>query len=222
MMFPPAALDVGDVSFGSDGAELGDDETANSSGMSFRLGLSPDVRMDVDRRSRRAGVVAENEATKVFGPGPSSPDNNQAAMLVLQMQLAGMNEIREERDSLRRALEEARSRDEEATAERDALRAERDNVQIQLDQIAIEKNMLQDIAQEERVSRVEAEDIARAVSLRDANLRKRLKGEGMRAAAAEWMNAAEALRLEVERIRGERTLLDVLSVSAKTAAAIAA
>ncbi|KAH7100200.1 hypothetical protein BKA62DRAFT_771703 [Auriculariales sp. MPI-PUGE-AT-0066] len=210
IMFPtqPGTINMADSSFS------GESHSKTMSPLKLNISTTGEHIMDVDGAD---DVPESDEEDNPFAP--RSPDEKQAAVLVLQMQLAALNNIREERDALRSQLQQMTDQERSGVDERDGLRTELDAMQTARNDAELSRRMFEVIAQEERLARVAAEDAARAVSQRDADLRARLKSEAMRLAAAEWSATATALRAEVERLQADRGVLGVMGQTAATVAA---
>ncbi|EJD43176.1 hypothetical protein AURDEDRAFT_114830 [Auricularia subglabra TFB-10046 SS5] len=190
VMFPSPPTDAAaDASFG--------DITATSP-------IRPD---DVSTQGEE--LDEEADAQQLFGP--ADPDERQAAVMLLQMQLAALEGVREERDALRAEREELLAARQRAEDEERA------------------RMMQEEVAQEERVARVAAEERAseeaQRVSEAQSAIREmqgRLRAEAARGAAAEWRAAVDMLRAELERVKAEREVLDVVRDCAAIAAAASA
>lgn len=190
VMFPTPPPDAaGDASFG--------DITATSP-------IRPD---DVSTQGEE--LDEEADAQQLFGP--ADPDERQAAVMLLQLQLAALEGVREERDALR--------------AERDTLLDAKQRAEDE----ERARMMQEEVAQEERVARVAAEERAseeaQRVSEAQSAIREmqgRLRAEAARGAAAEWRAAVEMLRAELMRLKAEREVLDVVRDCAVVAAAASA
>lgn len=188
---PPSDVGAGDASFG--------DVTA----------ITPLRTGDADMAEAED---EDDEGERLFGP--ASPNEKQAIVMLLQMQLAALDGIREERD----ALKEERDALLHTAAEREAAETSRAAEE------DAARRVQEEVAQEERAARVAAEELAQAEVqraddaqrvIRDA--RERAKAEAARCARAEWQALVELLRAEVERVRSDRDVLAVVSGCAAAA-----